>query len=62
MLSRDLSLDNIQTNARQQHNSIGNGGSKIENYKRIKQEEAAARAQLLNAEPLHQGHRGALID
>ena len=50
MLS-DLSLDQLPRNERNQI-----GGSKVENYKRIKQEEADARAQLLMPS------RGALID
>lgn len=42
-MSRDLSRDYLSAVP----GSSGNNQSKIENYKRIKQEEAAARAQLM---------------
>ena len=47
----DISLDQLP---KKERNQIG--GSKVENYKRIKQEEANARAQLLMPS------RGSLID
>ena len=46
-MSRDLSRDYLSAIPVSGANHSGSNNSKIENYKRIKQEEAAARAQLM---------------